>query len=127
MREVKFRGKYIDYKGDLAKTEDFPDGWVYGYYCGCPHCNGTINHVEGLYGNVQVDKSTVGQYSDHRDMRDVAIYEGDLVNFNIWGKVLHCEIKWSEQFARLVALDLDDGGLVGLSLENKAIVGNIYD
>lgn len=76
MREILFRGKRID-NGE----------WVEGYYCGCPdctkaigifdECGGNITAVDGSYGNVKIQKNTVGQFI--KEVNKHRIFESDIV------------------------------------------------
>ncbi|MEG2063507.1 MAG: YopX family protein [Alistipes sp.] len=69
MREIKFRG----YSKECQR-------WVYGYYYGGLRWADFIIEDAGFENRVQVDPSTVGQFTGLLDKNGEEIYEGDIVN-----------------------------------------------
>lgn len=122
MREIIFRGKSVD------------DGkWKEGYFCPCCFghfpCSPAIvskDEIEkGCWRPEEVDPKTIGQYTGLKDKNGKRIFEGDILEVCMTGKVV---IEFDDG---IFGAHFEEYGLLPLrrSLfgEGGIIIGNIHD
>lgn len=128
MRKIEFRGKVAS---EVLSGNCKQDGtWVYGFYrdrVGCP----TISEFDFSYGNYidfEIDRETLGQYTDKKDRNGTKIFEGDIVYYA--REEEYCEIYWDGDDSRFAIRTLYSDLIYDFSSfygEDFEVVGNIYD
>lgn len=119
MREIKFRGKVINY-----------GYWVSGSYTGGPNGEYITTFYNDEWEDHQIEPLSVGQYTGLKDCDGVEIYEGDFVK----------ELEgWREEFGQIAQVKFvkedcafmlvyPDGDYIPMGIERRfKVIGNIHD
>jgi hypothetical protein len=122
MREYLFRGKsyHNSITGDINRHD-----WVYGFV---HERNGHWSIERKLDPNCNsgfsVIKETIGQYTGLKDKNGVRIFEGDIVQYRVFG---NCLVFWNDLSAAFFIKRADDIRYPMQSMLKYTVIGNIHD
>ncbi len=126
MREIKFRAK-VKYNRNHYFAY-FAGEWVFGHY----HQNENGEHlIFDNYEDVEIDETTLGQYTGLKDKKGKEIYEGDILfdDFNNESGY----VVWNEDDLRYEICFYDCENFICYEFLDKnyanglKIVGNLHD
>ena len=129
MREVLFRAKAVNRDPNGEYRTDYKNGdWVYGlvtklYDSRFPRLAAEMTNEDGV-GGIEVDYTTISEWTGLTDIHGDRIFEGDIITKNSDGSCGY--IKWDNCHAGFVIAVNDDAQCTLSAFEEYEIVANIY-
>ena len=131
-RVIKFRAKHTHVMPGNAHLNGV---WVYGYLCGGGYYIEPEEGIEKL-----IDCDTTGQYTGIKDANGKEIFEGDIVQRDIFGEKVIGEVTWADMVGTGFYLKIKQKNGIGFypmnrgqfddddgDMCNDIVLGNVHD